>query len=438
MVNENGFIKFYNVFMENGENKLSPHEWSIYSPIAARWNPFLNVSEISISRLTEIQSIFKNKKNSVNRESVKDRVYDLHSRGIITILNINDQFYTGVRSEYNYNKTLIILLNNFDGKFQQIPRRIYEYSIDAYENYSICCIYRFEEYYKSKKLSLGFEKSFDGWSILLNCGKDKARRILKSMVDNKMIRREGWSKNQSIDTGQYDSSPYQYFICDVQEKVDIKELELVDDEKLEFIGVVDKFDPEIFYIKDEVVVLRKLEYDKLELGNWEDWGTWLTEDDFCLYYSQMDRSDKFKKLCDKRIKAVGEDNVKEKMVDGKNLYLKQLDRVKETYLNKEKNIVVNAVEFKGEKRIAHLNKDNIDKVDWSQVDKIYYHQLVKDDNESDNEREEYTIGVSEFKNLASEENIKLAIKEYIKLVKSERKLTIDELVKLRNKIGDTK
>ncbi|MFD2672253.1 hypothetical protein [Marinicrinis sediminis] len=278
MKNE-GFIKFYNCFMDTGKYKLSPLDWYWYALLASRWNAFLNVAEITINRLTEIQHYYKNKRSAINKGNVKNKVWELQDRGLITILTSDDELIANKKGEFNYDKTIVIAFNNFDGKYEPIHKSLYDKTDDVYENYALCCIHRIEQSNKKNRNKKGFDKSLTAWESLLECSSDTVERTIGSMLDKKLVSREGWNKKQ-LNNGQYKSTPYEYFIG-VQDKVPGTPMN----------DSTEQQDTE-----------QKIE---IEWGNWKNWNARITYEDCLLYHKQIDIPE-FKEQCDKRLKKIPE------------------------------------------------------------------------------------------------------------------------------------
>lgn len=426
-MNSEGYIKFYNCFMDNGDSKLTPIDWYWYSLIAARWNPFLNISEISISRLTEIQSYYNNKKESINRCNVKDKVFQLHDKGIITVITPPDELIANQKGEFNYNKTLEIAFNNFDGQFQMIPKTIYDKTNDIYENYALCCIYRIQKWHESKKRKNGFEKTLTGWADQLSCGEDMAKDVLDRMISKKIIDRKGWNKKQ-LENGQYKSTPYEYFVKeDVTEE--INNIHILDPQnKIEPIPVnlPEYIEVEIYQGKNKITKIEKFKTQDII----DDIFTWGSN----LFYQHFYYANKYQIEDPKTFKQYMK---RKEALDGKfdfSSFERQWEkdlRYEEHKKRKELEKNTNAITYYNSEEKIYVTKDNVDFIDFDQVERIYYLRdttlndatLIKVAGIDYNNRNELTLDQFQF-----------IVDEYKKIVHSGQIATIEHLIKIREEV----
>lgn len=197
---EKGFIKFYNCFMENGEFKLSPREWYFYSLLASRWNPFLNVAETTISRISELQTVYKDKNRPTNdRVNTLKQISILQTKGAISISNFDELTVNG---KTNYDKTLIISFKDYV-KSESIDNSVYSRTTEPNELYFMCILQRFRE--------KGYSHSMEQIATLFDCNIKTAERTILTMKEKKLIKYVQGEVFQGKD-GQYSRKANTYFI----------------------------------------------------------------------------------------------------------------------------------------------------------------------------------------------------------------------------------
>ncbi|MEK3877163.1 hypothetical protein [Paenibacillus sp. FSL M7-0420] len=202
---EKGFIKFYNCFMENGEFKLTPKEWYFYSLLAARWNPFLNMAETTISRISEVQTVYKDKKRPTNdKVNTLKQITNLQSKGVITISNYDELTVNG---KTNYDRTLLISFTDYV-QSESIYNDVYNRTTDPNELYFMCVLQRFN--------SKGFNHSMEQIATLFDCNIKTAERTIATMKEKKLIKYVQGEVFQGKN-GQYSKKPNTYFIRGVFE-----------------------------------------------------------------------------------------------------------------------------------------------------------------------------------------------------------------------------
>lgn len=197
---EKGFIKFYNCFMENGEFKLSPKEWYFYSLLASRWNPFLNIAETTISRISEIQTVYNDKKRPTNdRVNTLKQISNLQSKGVITISNYDELTVNG---KTNYDRTLIIFFKDYV-QSESIYNDVYKRTTEPNELYFMCVLQRFN--------TKGYSHSMEQIATLFDCNIKTAERTILTMKEKKLIKYVQGEVFQGKD-GQYSRKANTYFI----------------------------------------------------------------------------------------------------------------------------------------------------------------------------------------------------------------------------------
>ncbi len=268
-MNNNGWIKFYNVFMEKGDYKLSPIEWYFYSLLVQRKSFYNHVTETTVARITELQSIYKDKNKPVrNYKNVWEQLKKLSERGVI---NIN-QSEIESKGKLEYNKTIIVSFKEYSGQgFEQINSNVFDKSNDPYELYFLCVLKRFD-----KK---GFAHSMENLAILFDCHLDKAEKVIKTMKEKQLIRyKQGESKQSS--NGQYIREANTYYLYD--EPISSQAIEV--------------------NVSSQDNDIEKVELNEFVYGNWQGSGN-LTDDDYMLYVQNEDKQE-FIDVAQKKINRI--------------------------------------------------------------------------------------------------------------------------------------
>src|SRR5690625_4845110 len=125
------FIKFYNKFSDHKDiYHLSPEEWMIYSLLASGWNPFLDVSRVTVSMITGMQSMFNSKSRPSNdKRKVYEAMRSLRSKGVI-------DFSEG--DIVGYDETILVSFTDVEGGFEPITLELYTRTDNAFYNYFLC------------------------------------------------------------------------------------------------------------------------------------------------------------------------------------------------------------------------------------------------------------------------------------------------------------
>ncbi|WP_322922143.1 hypothetical protein [Paenibacillus campi] len=268
-MSNNGWIKFYNVFMEKGVDKLSPKEWYFYSLLVQRKSFYSHVAETTVVRITELQSIYKDKNKSArNYKNVWEQIKKLSERGVI---NIN-QSEIESKGKPDYNKTIIVSFKEYPEQgFEQINSDILDKSNDPYELYFLCVLKRFNE--------KGFAHSMKNLAVLFDCHSDKAEKVIKTMVEKQLIRyKQGESKQSS--NGQYTREANTYYLYD----------ESIRSESVEV------------NVSSQDNHVEKIELNESSYGNWQGSGN-LTDDDYMLYV-QNEHKQEFIDVAQKKINRI--------------------------------------------------------------------------------------------------------------------------------------
>jgi len=248
---EKGFIKFYNCFMENGEFKLTPKEWYFYSLLAARWNPFLNMAETTISRISEVQTVYKDKKRPTNdKVNTLKQIANLQSKGVITISNYDELTFNG---KTNYDRTLLISFTDYI-QSESIYNDVYSRTTDPNELYFMCVLQRFN--------SKGFNHSMEQIATLFDCNIKTAERTIATMKEKKLIKYVQGEVFQGKN-GQYSKKPNTYFIRGVFEVDTEPETTVTED----VVSTDTPTDSELFMTMYGEVTLEYLQR-KIQHSNW--------------------------------------------------------------------------------------------------------------------------------------------------------------------------
>jgi hypothetical protein len=202
---EKGFIKFYNCFMENGESKLSPKEWYFYSLLAARWNPFLGIAETTITRVSELQSVYKDKSRPTNdRVNTMKQISMLQDKGVISIDRYDELTING---KTNYDKMLTISFKDFV-QSESIYMDVYSRTNEPIELYFMCVLQRFK-----KK---GYSHTMEQLATLFDCNIKTADSTILMMKEKKLIKYIQGESYQGKD-GHYSRKANTYFIHGLNE-----------------------------------------------------------------------------------------------------------------------------------------------------------------------------------------------------------------------------
>jgi hypothetical protein len=412
MENGNGFIKFYNCFMEKGEYKLTPREWYFYSLLAARWSPFLGICETTVTAITDVQTAFQDKSRPTrDKTNTWEQIKSLELRGLIQILD--DNIITGTR--YNYDSIIKIKFNDFDDGFEQINPELYYLSSDPVEIYFLCVISRFN--------NKGFSHTYEGLSDLLCCSESNAQDLVKRMKKKKLITYVQ-GKPDRLKDGTYTRTANTYYLnkddkSEVENEEEIKDVNIVVNDKVSYLTIFGE------------LTLQEIQR-KIKQSNW---GTkeFLKEDDIDIMLTcedigvELSFTNKSRNTLKSWTKKGNDMNSINKWIES--FHSKVTDKKLDWDKKKKEESMVNAVVINGE--IVLLHKKNVDQIDFNLVDEIYYF---------DNDGSKPVRG--NFKHLAGDDGVSeeirmAATREYQRIVKLGNRLTMKLINEIREKVkGD--
>ncbi len=367
--NNQSFIKIYNSFLENGDNKLSPKQLYFYALLHARYSPFLECTETTLSILNESQIVYKDKNERKNIANIKKTIFSLHDMGFIKI-ECSD-------SKIDKNSFIRVKFPTLADGFEQVKRDIFNMAENENELYILITIQRFKN---------GYEKAKSKWADVLGCSKNTGIAIINKMLEDKKIYCvEGvtYKDNQ----GRFKQDPTKWYLCE-------KPVILLDSEEKE------KLVEQMEETKQEVIE------NKIDSTSTFDtiYGE-LTLDDIMNRYSESNWGKKIEKngkqvnapieFFEYAVYKIMKDNglqpgVVKKCESIINLYKKkdfydgtfeQLEAEYQSQLKKKKREEMlkqsNNVVIDTDGNYIPVNVDNIDTIDFSKVEKIVYDNCGK-------------------------------------------------------------
>ncbi|CAM4127280.1 hypothetical protein [Saccharibacillus endophyticus] len=325
-----GFIKFYNCFMENTNYKLSPEEWYFYSLLHARWSVFLDCTELSISKLTRVQTIYNDKQASKNYPKVWKQVEVLRDKGVIE-LDVKE-----VNGKIDFKEDMKVyfvkLMTDESEKeygHEQIFKNVYDLSTNPIELYFLCILKRFE--------SSGFSKNMNGLAKLLECDEKTAQKAINAMSKKKLISYEP-SKRFQNGSGKFASTSNTYHLYSLKEEVKVVAIQ---EQKVEQKPKQAENKP-------------KKEFKALtEWGNWGNAGN-LDNVDFDLYVANKENSD-FMKIAENKINRITRDGSNN---NAKYIIDKNIENAEKRAKSKEQAMVQQVKEKKEEEQIKTIKNSN--------------------------------------------------------------------------------
>ncbi|MCR8641526.1 hypothetical protein NV379_02545 [Paenibacillus sp. N1-5-1-14] len=375
-----GFIKFYNCFMENGDYKLTPREWYFYSLLAARWSPFTNVAETTVSVISNVQKVFLDKSRPTrDKSNTWEQICNLESKGVIRLL----EHIANDGGRCNYDQTLTISFMDLGG-FQKITHKLVCASENPIELFFLSVLTRFT--------TLGFSHSVFSLSELFVCSESRVQEIVKEMKNKNLITYIVGKRFRKTD-GQYASKTNTYFLND-QYVNKLKDNDITpnapeNDKQMDDIGdrstKNNKFEDKITVFGEITMqeILKKKDHSnwgkKINKGG-KDVGARINESDIdiLLTLQQFEIEEGF---CKKYL-GILNSWVNNGDMDSSDIekwianYHNKMKVKRENWERKKKEeSIVNAVVIDGE--VLKLDKNNVGQIDFSKADEVYYF----DDNE---------------------------------------------------------
>lgn len=397
------FIKFYNVFMEKGNYKLSPIEWYFYSLLAARWSPFLDCTETTVSIIADVQKKYNDcGRPTRNKENTLKQLLALKSKGVIDF----DSDSLNINGKMNFDKAIKVTFTDFK-KSESITMSVYERTDEPEENYFMCILQRFRE--------KGFSHSMENLADLLECNVKTANKIIERMKEKRLIKYTQGEKKQ-LSNGAWSSTPNVYFICDVNEQKTV--------------------------VEDDIITNVPSGSSVVEYGNWKGSGN-LTDSDYILYAENKDNAE-FIKVAENKINRITKNKTNEKSLYMIDKAIKNAEkfvdrkRKEQMELKKEQNDE-RFINENNDKSIIRDNEGNLSILDDSTfkgmeletVSKVYGSGFIITDGRE--------IPFGEPFKRCSRETKEIIYKEMNKLLEKNKKLTftdIDSLIEMRKHIVD--
>jgi hypothetical protein len=198
------FIRFYNCFFDDGQYKLTIKENYFYGLLAARWSSFLQYAEVSINQINQLQTVFMNRDQSINKQKIWEVIKILSEKQVISI------DYDGELTKNNkmeYDKILRVKFVEYKG-FAQINKNLYDKCIiDPFYLYFVCLCIKYGGY-KAKHETIAEQ---------LEVGVTVVKEKIKYLVDNNIVKYEKGSRVKD-EKGKFVSTPNAYYVIEEKEE----------------------------------------------------------------------------------------------------------------------------------------------------------------------------------------------------------------------------
>lgn len=393
-----GYIKIYNCFFDNNSKyKLYHRENYFYSLVAARWSPFLNYCELTISTLTSIQNVFANKDESVNKQKVWDIIESLCKKDIISI-ECDGRVKSNGRIDYD--KPLRIHLNDLGG-YESITKIVF----DNFQHDSFCLYFA----YLCCKFN-GYSAKYETISEHTGTSTTLLKEKIKSMIEsNKIYVKKG--KKLKDDDGKFSSNSNTYYIVKTERNQD--EIETVNDNV-----------PEYFEYKNKQYKVTDLRDNIINKNNI------YVQHYFYVHTYQDEDPLIYQLFCESK-----------KAMENKGFDFTKMEAEWDNYKRikkEEKNdeygeLMFNAVRMKGSNEYVKVTNENVDDINFDLVEEYYYYN-----GEIRNEGKFVKIVDLKFENKDElpEGKYDKLVQMYKELVMNNRIATSEELIKIREMVNE--
>jgi hypothetical protein len=193
-------IRFYNCFYEDTQQRLNLRENYFYALLAARWISFLGYAEVSVSQINQLQCVFMNKDQSLNKQKTWEMIKSLKEKQVIDVVYDGELIKN---NKMDYEKLLRISFMEFKG-FTQIHKQLYDKCIsDPFDLYFACLCKKFDGYCAK------YETISEQVGISVTLVKEKIKKLIKDNV----IKYEKGKKIRG-ENGKFTSTANVYYVVE--------------------------------------------------------------------------------------------------------------------------------------------------------------------------------------------------------------------------------